>query len=196
MANWPVEVDRIALVGHSMGGLVARSGCHQAAERGDAWSSRVRHVVSLGSPHMGAPLAQGVHWASAALHALPETRPLASFLRRRSAGIRDLRQGSLVDADWRDRDPDALRAEACEEVPLLKGATHCFVAATVMPEPRHPVSRLVGDFLVLEASASGRSRTRRIPFEAEHGFVLGGTHHIALLNHPVVYERLRAWLAK
>jgi hypothetical protein len=144
---------------------------------------------------MGAPLAQGVHWASAALHAVPETRPLASFLRRRSAGIRDLRQGSLVDADWRDCDPDALRAEACQEVPLLEGATHCFVAATVLPNPRHPVSRLVGDFLVLEDSASGRGRSRRIPFEAEHGLVIGGTHHIALLNHPEVYDRLRVWLA-
>jgi pimeloyl-ACP methyl ester carboxylesterase len=195
VAAWPVKVEQIALVGHSMGGLVARSACRQAAERGDSWVSSVRHVVSLGSPHMGAPLAQGVHWASAALHALPETRPLASLLRRRSAGIRDLRHGSLVDADWRGRDPDALRAAACQEVPLLDGATHCFVAATVLPNPRHPVSRLVGDFLVLEDSASGRGRTRRIPFEAEHGLVVGGTHHIALLNHPVVYERLHDWLA-
>jgi hypothetical protein len=24
---------------------------------------------------------------------------------------------------------------------------------------------------------------------------LGGAHHLALLNHPAVYERLRAWLA-
>jgi pimeloyl-ACP methyl ester carboxylesterase len=195
VAAWPADVDRIALIGHSMGGLVARSACSQAAERGDDWVRRVRHVVSLGSPHMGAPLAQGVHWASAALHALPETRPLASFLRRRSAGIRDLRQGSLVDADWRDRDPDALRAEACQEVPLLEGVTHCFVAATVTANPSSPIARLVGDFLVLEASASGRSRTRRIPFEAEHGMVLGGTHHIALLNHPAVFDRLCGWLA-
>ena len=172
VAAWPVEVERIALVGHSMGGLVARSACHQAAERGDAWPGRVRHVVSLGSPHMGAPLAQGVHWASAALHAIPETRPLASLLRRRSAGIRDLRQGSLVDADWRERDPDALRAAACQEIPLLDGATHCFVAATVLPNARHPVSRVVGDYLVLEGSASGRSRTRRLAFEAEHGLAV------------------------
>jgi pimeloyl-ACP methyl ester carboxylesterase len=192
---WPVELERIVLVGHSMGGLVSRSACHQAAGRGDTWVEQVRHVISLGTPHMGAPLAQGVHWASAALHALPETRPLASFLRRRSAGIRDLRHGSLVDADWLDRDPDALRAVACEEVPLLEGATHCFVAATVTSNPRHPVARLVGDFLVLEASASGRARDRRVPFEAEHGMVVGGAHHIALLNHPAVYEQLRDWLA-
>jgi hypothetical protein len=24
---------------------------------------------------------------------------------------------------------------------------------------------------------------------------LGATHHFALLNHPAVYEQLRAWLA-
>jgi hypothetical protein len=54
---------------------------------------------------------------------------------------------------------------------------------------------VLGDCLVLEPSASGRSRTRRIPFEAEYGMHLGGTHHLALLNHPGVYERLREWLA-
>jgi pimeloyl-ACP methyl ester carboxylesterase len=194
VARWPAEVESIALVGHSLGGLVARSACHQAAERGDPWVRRVRHVISLGTPHMGAPLAQGVHWMSAALAAVPETRPFAAFLRRRSAGIRDLRQGSLVDADWRDCDPDALRAVACQEVPLLEGATHCFVAATVTRSGRDPVGRLLGDCLVLRPSASGRSRTRRIPFEEEYGMHIGGTHHVALLNHPKVYERMLGWL--
>jgi pimeloyl-ACP methyl ester carboxylesterase len=195
VAAWPVELADIALVGHSMGGLVARSACHQAAERGDAWVGRVRHVVSLGTPHMGAPLEQTVHVAAAALAAVPETRPFAAFLRRRSAGIRDLRHGSLVDEDWRDRDPDALRAAACREIPLLDGATHCFVSATVTQSERHPVGRLIGDWLVLQPSASGRSRTRRIPFRAEDGLHVGGAHHIALLNHPAVYERLRDWLS-
>lgn len=194
VAVWPVEVGSLALVGHSMGGLVARSACHQAGERGDPWVRRVRHVISLGTPHMGAPLAQGVHWLSAALHALPETRPFARFLRRRSAGIRDLRQGSLVDADWRDCDPDALRAVACREVPLLDGAVHCFVAATITRGGRDPVGRLLGDCLVLEPSASGRSRTRRIPFEEEYSAHVGRAHHLALLNDPRVYERMRTWL--
>ena len=193
--SWPVEVERIALVGHSMGGLVARSACHRGAEDGAEWANRVRHSVSLGTPHMGAPLEQAVHVLSAGLAALPETRPLANLLRRRSGGIRDLRQGSLVDEDWRDRDPDALRAEAGAEVPLLEGATHCFVSATVTRSDRHPLGRLIGDTLVLTPSASGRSRTRRIPFEQEFGTHLGGAHHFALLNHPAVYEKLRSWLA-
>lgn len=195
VAEWPVRIDEVALVGHSMGGLVSRSACYQGVELGHSWVRRVRHVVSLGTPHMGAPLAQGVHYAAAALYRLPETRPLAGLLRRRSGGIRDLRQGSLVDEDWQDYDPDVLRAKACREVPLLDGATHCFVAATIMGSEQHPLSRLIGDVLVLSPSASGRSRSRRIPFEAEYGMHLGPAHHLALLNHPLVYERLRSWLS-
>jgi pimeloyl-ACP methyl ester carboxylesterase len=195
VAAWPVEVERIALVGHSMGGLVARSACHRGAEDGAAWAQLVKTSVSLGTPHLGAPLEQAVHYLSAGLARLPETRPFANFLRRRSGGIRDLRQGSLVDEDWRDCDPDALRAAACAEVPLLEGATHCFISATVTRSDRHPVGRLIGDTLVLKPSATGRSRTRRIPFEEEFGMHLGGAHHFALVNHPAVYEKLRVWLA-
>jgi len=195
VAAWPVEVEGIALVGHSMGGLVARSACHRGAEDGAAWAQLVKTSVSLGTPHLGAPLEQAVHYLSAGLARLPETRPLANFLRRRSGGIRDLRQGSLVDEDWRDCDPDALKAAACAEIPLLAGATHCFISATVTRSDRHPVGRLIGDALVLKPSATGRGRTRRIPFEEEFGMHLGGAHHFALLNHPAVYEKLRAWLA-
>jgi len=191
---WPLEVDEVALVGHSMGGLVARSACYQGAESDHHWTGLVRHMVSLGTPHLGAPLEQGAHVASAMLHKLPETRMFGDFLRKRSAGIRDLRYGSLVDEDWRDRDPDALRAAACKEVPLLEGATHCFVSATVTRSPRHPLGRLLGDVLVLVPSATGQGRTRRIPFQAEYGHHVSPAHHLALLNHPKVYERLRGWL--
>ncbi|HET9737099.1 MAG TPA: hypothetical protein VFP78_03185 [Solirubrobacteraceae bacterium] len=192
LAAWPLPLEQVVLVGHSMGGLVARSACHVASERGDEWVRHVTHVVSLGSPHTGAPLESAVHYAAAALGVLPETQPFARFLRRRSGGIRDLRHGSLVDEDWRGRDPDALRAAACREVPLIEGAAHHFVAATVTRSPEHPVGRLVGDWLVLHSSASGRGR---VAFEEEHGLHVGGVHHLALLNHPQVYERLREWLA-
>jgi pimeloyl-ACP methyl ester carboxylesterase len=195
LAAWPVEVDEIALVGHSMGGLVARSACCHAAEADADWARLVKQSVSLGTPHMGAPLEQAVHVLSAGLARLPETRPFANFLRRRSGGIRDLRRGSLVDEDWRDCDPDALRGAACAEIPLLEGATHCFVSATVTRSDRHPVGRLIGDTLVLKPSASGRSRTRRIPFEDEYGMHLGKASHFALLYHPAVYEKLRGWLS-
>jgi pimeloyl-ACP methyl ester carboxylesterase len=193
--EWPVEVEEIALVGHSMGGLVARSACHRAALDDRDWVRKVRHIVSLGSPHMGAPLEQAVHYAAYGLSRLPETRAFGRFLARRSGGIRDLRQGSLVDEDWRDRDPDELRAAACAEVPLLEGATHCFVSATITRSPNHPLGRLLGDMLVLSDSASGRSRTRRLGFRDEDGLHVGPANHFALLNHPKVYAQLRKWLA-
>jgi pimeloyl-ACP methyl ester carboxylesterase len=195
VAAWPEPVREIALVGHSMGGLVARSACHRAGAEGAAWAGRVRHVVSLGTPHMGAPMAQGVHYLTHGLSVLPETRPFGDFFRRRSAGIRDLRYGSLVDEDWRECDPDALRGAAMTEVPLLPGATHHFVSATISRDPRHPLGRLIGDWLVLQPSASGIARDRRLGFRDEDGRHLGATNHIALLNHPAVYEQLRQWLS-
>jgi pimeloyl-ACP methyl ester carboxylesterase len=194
VAAWPVPVEDVALVGHSMGGLVSRSAAYHGALDEAAWVAKVRHVISLGSPHMGAPLEQAAHLGSYAFGLLPETRMYSAFLRRRSSGIRDLRHGSLVDEDWRDRDPEALRAAACKEIPLLEGATHCFVSATVTRSPRHPVGRVIGDTLVLQQSASGRSRTRKLGFEDEYGLHIGATNHIALLNHPAVYEKLREWL--
>ena len=194
VASWPVPVERIALVGHSMGGLVARSACCHGSEGGSSWVRHVTHTVSLGTPHLGSPVAQGVHYLDAALHLVPETRPFGAFFRRRSAGIRDLRSGSLVDEDWKDRDPHALRAAACREVPLLEGASHHFVSATVTRSAKHPVGRLVGDWLVLSGSASGVGRARKVGFEEGAGHAIGGAGHISLLNHPVVYEQLRRWL--
>lgn len=191
---WPIAVDEIALVGHSMGGLVARSAGHRAMLDGLSWPRRVRHVVSLGTPHLGAPLVQAGEALAAMLGALPETRPFAGLLRKASAGIRDLRAGSLVDEDWQGRDLAGLRAAAVAEVPLLPGATHCFVSATVTRTAGHPLGRLAGDLLVLEPSAAGRGRRRRVGFREEDGLHVGGATHLALLNHPAVDAQLRQWL--
>ncbi|KQS00778.1 hypothetical protein ASG12_07935 [Williamsia sp. Leaf354] len=194
VANWPVPVDEIALVGHSMGGLVVRSGCFRAATDGHEWVARVRHVVSLGTPHLGAPMARSVHYLSAALDKLPESRPFARLLRRRSAGVRDLFHGSLVDEDWSGRDLDALRVAAVQEVPLLEGATHCFVSASVTRNPRHPLGRIIGDGLVLVPSANGRDKKRHIGFRDEDGFAITAANHFTLLNHDEVYDWLLARL--
>jgi pimeloyl-ACP methyl ester carboxylesterase len=191
VASWPEPVAEIVLIGHSMGGLVARSACHY----GGAWTDRVRHVFSLGSPHLGADLEKGINVASWALRRLPETRALSTLLNARSVGIKDLRYGACVDEDWRDcEDPDEFLRDRCTEVPFLPGAHYYFVGCAVMDGP---VGSVLGDLLVRTPSASGRGngRGRRIPFPAEHGHELSGLTHFDLLNHPAVYAQIRTWLS-
>jgi pimeloyl-ACP methyl ester carboxylesterase len=190
---WPTTVEEIALVGHSMGGLVVRSACHYGAQQGHDWPDLVRHVVCLGSPHLGADLEKGVNVASWALSQLPETRALASFLNARSAGVKDLRFGALLDEDWSECDPDEFLRDRCHEVPFLPNAVYHFVATTAAPGP---VGMLLGDRLVRAHSASGRGRSRHIPFEPAHGLTLTGLHHFDLLNHPEIYAKLRYWLSQ
>ncbi|WP_410872594.1 lipase family alpha/beta hydrolase [Nocardia sp. A7] len=193
--SWPMPVHEICLIGHSMGGLVMRSACHQAEQAGETWVRSVRQVVCLGSPHLGAPLEQFVHYASAALDLLPETRPLSTLLRRRSAGIRDLRQGSLVDDDWRDLDVNTLRARAVKEVPLLPGVDHYFVTTTITHSPKHPLGVIIGDGMVLSGSGSGRGRTKRLDFDAVNSLHIPAANHFSLLNHDAVYDALHSWLS-
>ncbi len=191
---WPVPVDDVALIGHSMGGLVLRSAAHHGHQADHCWIRRVRTSISLGTPHLGAPLENLAHRASAILVSRPETNAVGRLLRRRSGGIRDLRAGSLVDDDWHGRNPDELAAALAAEVPLLPGAEHYFVSATFTRDPHHPVSRVIGDGLVLHHSAGGRNSTRHLGFTPDNGFHLGRAHHLSLLNHRQIGDRLAQWI--
>jgi pimeloyl-ACP methyl ester carboxylesterase len=182
---WPVPVQDVVLVGHSMGGLVARSALHQAAggtPDAHPWTHLVRDSITLGTPHLGAPLERGVHRLAAALTRLPETRGLATLLALRSVGIKDLRRGTLVEADWSGRDLDAAGSAAHTHVPLHDGARHFVVLAT-------------WDLLVPPRSAVGDTGDDdRLAFPADHVHRLGGLSHLDLLNHPRVYAQIKRWL--
>ncbi|MGZ6671259.1 MAG: esterase/lipase family protein [Solirubrobacteraceae bacterium] len=193
---WPVAIEEVVIVGHSMGGLVARSACHYGSVADHAWTSAVRHVFCLGSPHLGAPLEKGVNALGWALGRVPETRPLANLLGVRSAGIKDLRYGACVDEDWCDCDPDELLTDRCHDVPLLPGARFYFVAATLSGRPGDPLGALLGDLLVRVPSASGAGRRRKVGFAIEDGHHVGGLTHFDLLNHPAVYHQIRAWIER
>ena len=192
VAEWPVPVEEVVLVGHSMGGLVLRSATHYGAEFD--WTRRVRHLFFLGAPHLGAPLEKAANVTGWLLGLLDVTRPFAAVVNGRSVGIKDLRFGSLRDEDWQGVDIDALLASRTGDVPLLEGAAHYFIAATVTRDRRHPLGVAVGDLLVREASAFGRGRLRRLQFPLEHGRHFGPMNHFGLLNHPGVYEQMRRWL--
>jgi pimeloyl-ACP methyl ester carboxylesterase len=195
---WPVPVQDVVLIGHSMGGLVARSALHQAGggtPEAHLWTSLVRDTFTLGSPHLGAPLERGVHRLVGVLDRLPETRPLARLLALRSVGIKDLGRGTLVEADWTGRDLDAPTPGTHTHVPLLDGARHFVVLVTVSRNPAGPIAELVGDLLVQPRSASGDTGDDdRLAFPPDHVHRIGGLHHLDLLNHPLIYQRIREWL--
>jgi pimeloyl-ACP methyl ester carboxylesterase len=174
---WPVDVRRIALVGHSMGGLIMRAAGAVATEVERPWTDLVSDVVTLGSPHLGAPIARGVGEGSRGLGRMPETAAFGRILDWRSVGVHDLVAG------------------LAEDVPPLPRARYRLVAATVTVSPRHPVGHVVGDLLVRVESARGRDRRGADLFPGAEFLHVGRTDHFGLLNHPEVHNALRRWLA-
>jgi hypothetical protein len=191
---WPVDVAEIALIGHSMGGLMARSACHYGAES-DA-VGKVRHLVFLGAPHTGSWLERAAHATRAGLRRLPETRALGDALGARSAGVRDLFHGYLVDEDWAAYDPDVFACADGSVIPFLETANHYFVAATLTRDPASRVANVFGDMLVGRPSAWGeRSAGEPLQFDVENYCCLGPANHFDLLGHPAIADQLVGWLS-
>jgi pimeloyl-ACP methyl ester carboxylesterase len=188
---WPMAVEEMVLIGHSMGGLVARSACHAGRTGGRRWPSTARHLIALGSPHTGVPLEKSVHAAAWILRAVPETSPIARILDMRSAGIRDLRFGYLVEDDWRGEDPGRLLHDHRSDVPALRGCTQTFITATLTRDARHPLGWLGGDLLVRLGSAAGRKTDGSVAVPADRVVHVGAVSHFDLLDHPMVYAHIR-----
>lgn len=188
VAAWPVRVEELLLVGHSMGGLVARAACLQAqrAEEPPAWRARVRHLVCLGTPHHGAPLERGVNRLTALLARLAEAAPVARTLNRRSIGIKGLRHGSVGD-EWRDTDPDEVAPDARDSDCLLTDVDVHAIVATLGARPDDLRSRVVGDGLVWFDSGSG---VGRFPVRMTSVTHLPRRSHFDLLNHPDAWAAL------
>ena len=194
---YPVPVEEIVLVGHSMGGLVVRSAAHYAREHDEPWIAHLRHVACIGAPHLGAPLEKAVNLLAGVLRNLDAAgaQVPAELLDSRSAGVKDLRYGYTVDEEWAGKDPDEVFADARRNVPLVDGVGYYFLAATIARDPEHPLGELLGDLMVRLPSASGEAAepARRIHFSG--GSVFPGMSHIHIANHPDVYEALRDLLA-
>jgi len=194
--NWPAPVGELAILGHSMGGLLARSAWHYGRAARHAWPRRLKKIVFLGTPHHGAPLERGGHWIDIVLGASPYTAPLSRLGRIRSAGITDLRHGYLLEEDWHGRDRFA-RASGRHASPPLPESAECFaIAATTGKQPGDLKDRLIGDGLVPLASALGchTEADRNLLFPPERQWIACETGHLDLLNAPAVYAQIRSWL--
>lgn len=197
VAAWPVPVTQLSIVGHSMGGLVARSACQQAEQAGLPWRSLLRHLACLGTPHHGAPLERAGHWVDVLLGSTPYSRPFARLAQLRSGGITDLRHGHVLDADWQGRDRFRKSPDVRTHLPLPEGVLCCTVAATLAAQRSPVAERLVGDGLVPLHSALGwhDDPARRLAFAAAQQCVVHRVGHLQLLGDARVARQLALWLA-
>ena len=193
---WPVPVAGLDIIGHSMGGLVSRSACHYGKAAGHDWPRRLRRMVFLGTPHHGVPLERGGNWVNVVLDASPYTAALARLGKIRSAGITDLRFGSLLDEDWRHRDRFGRNRDDRIAVPLPEGVRCYAIAASIAKRPRDPRVPLLGDGLVPVRSALGQhaDAALSLPIPESRRWIAYGTGHLDLLDRRPVYERIREWL--
>lgn len=123
---WPGALREIALVGHSMGGLVALT----AVSHGDPeWTRLVRTVVTLGAPRDGAPLERAGALAVSATESLAPLRWFGGLAGVRSRGIRDMH-------------------DALEHPALPSEAREYVVLGSLTPASLPEGARQVGDGLV------------------------------------------------
>lgn len=190
-AGWPVPLHEIAIVGHSMGGLVARSAAHQAAEAGMAWPKLLHRMVFLGTPHHGAALERGGNWLHTVLGMSPYLAPFTRLARLRSDGITDLRHGNVLASDWQAG--PYLHRDTRNVAPLPAGVA-CYAIAGALASPG--AAKALGDGLVSVDSALGRHTrpTHDLRIPPRQTWVAPGVHHLDLLSDPRVYRKLRSWL--
>jgi pimeloyl-ACP methyl ester carboxylesterase len=192
---WPMPIERLAMMGHGMGGLVARSAIHHGTllQRGRLrWPTRVDDLVCLGSPHQGAPLERAGNGLDLLLGATPYKASLARLSKIRSAGINDLRLGNIVPGPASDDG-----TYRCAQVSLPEH-TRCFAVAACQGEAGNSLeSELPGDGLVAVASALGHHHAlgRRLDFAPNRQAVVHDSSHLDLLSSAQVYCLLRQWLS-
>lgn len=196
VAAWPVPVTRISIIGHSMGGLVARSALEVARQAGMDWPGSLRDLVFLGTPHHGAPLERAGHGADLLLASNPFTAPFSRLGKIRSAGITDLRHGHVLDADWQGRDRFESGADHRVPLPLPEGVSCFAVGATLAARRSRLAERLTGDGLVPLDSALGRhdDPARCLAFPPGHQFTVFRTGHLDLLSSQAVAQQMLQWL--
>ena len=175
---WPSEVRRIALVGHSMGGLIVRSACAVSTAEDRDWTRLVTDVVLIGAPHLGSPVERTIERGVRLANRVPELVPLARVFEQRSVGVLDLHDGPA------------------DTIVALPHARYRLVAGTLTRSSRHPLAATVGDLLVPYRSAAGLLPSGEEIFPDADVLHVPGADHFDLLNHDDVYAALRGWLAE
>ena len=181
---WPVPLESIALVGHSLGGLVIRSACSSAQLENYAWLKTVTDVVTLGTPHQGSPIEKFVNAATWGLGFAQTTQPLAAFLRSRSAGIKGTRFGDTGRHEQANPGPNPDAHGSAEGQDLPTGIMQHFIAGSITSNPAHPIGKLLGDLVVRPGSAAGMT------LSPTTSTTFGNLTHQQLATDPPVLDHI------
>lgn len=172
---------RISLVGHSMGGLVARSAERHARAAASGWHGRLRDLVLLGAPNDGAPLERLGRTFEQVLGGTPFARHFTRVGALRSRGILDLGDGRLGDGTEAGTPP---------------GLRRLAIAGVLSRTPGRTGAGLLGDGLVPLDSALGRRAFASEPHALADATVVAGCGHLQLLRSRQVRERIIDWLGR
>ncbi|MGL5554669.1 MAG: alpha/beta hydrolase, partial [Aeromonas veronii] len=130
------------------------------------------------------------------LPATAYSEPFVRLARLRSAGIKDLRHGKVIDEVAQ---PDPAAPLRDPRVPLpLPCSVNCYaIAATTAAKRSLLADRLIGDGLVPLRSALGQHNEARhqLAFLPAHTLIVYRTSHMALLASPQVGQQLLRWLS-
>lgn len=186
---YPVAITELLLVGHSMGGLVIRAACHQAALQQSAWLTIPMRAAYIGTPHRGAPFERLGRVTTNVLAAIndPVTRLLASIAGLRSAGIQDLGDADVRHEDRARRQPQLSLRDPRHPVPLLASLQHLLIAGAISDKAW--LTALFGDTIVPLASARNDGG-----IDPCNVVTIAGISHMQMLHDPRVYNALSNWL--
>ena len=193
---WPVPVTELAVIAHSMGGLVMRSACEVAAEERQRWLPALTKIIFLGTPQFGAPLERGGNWVNVILDSSPYTAAFARLAKLRSAGITDLRHADVHDTDWEQQDRFASSRKKPHDVPLPAGVRCYAIAAALGKKSTSLAGQILGDGLVPVESALGRHKDpkRDLAMLKSRQWIGYEMNHMDLLDDKRVYRRIRKWM--
>ncbi|MGH1336840.1 MAG: esterase/lipase family protein [Aureispira sp.] len=196
IAHWPVPVEELMIVAHSMGGLVTRSALYYGQQAQKSWTEVLQKIVFLGTPHHGAPLERVGNYLDGVLEFIPYTQPFARLGKTRSAGITDLRYGNLIEEDWEGQDRFEDQGDTRKNIPLPQGISCYSIAAVLGKATTTATPQLVGDGLVQVKSALGQGKqaAQNLHFKKENTWVTYETTHFDLLSDAAVYAQIKTWL--
>lgn len=166
------DIEELVLLGHSMGGLVARSALRRS--HGSRWQGITRMLICLGSPQLGSPLERLGAITNRVLDSFDVTAPIGAIAARRSAGIRNLHDG-LGDGCGDDPPHVELR----------------FLGATIADDVDSAIGKIVGDGLVTPDSANAEPPAANVASAQ-----LGGLGHMGMLHEARCWRQIHQWLAE